>query len=33
MAKDENVSRCLMCGVYVYSRELCERCYPKGAAA
>lgn len=26
---DKRVSRCIACGVYVYDREMCERCYPK----
>lgn len=33
MADDKRVTRCLMCGTYVYARELCERCYPKDIAA
>jgi uncharacterized OB-fold protein len=30
---DKRVSRCIACGVYVYNREMCERCYPKDLAA
>jgi hypothetical protein len=33
MASDKNVTRCIMCGVWVVNREICERCYPKDLAA
>jgi len=33
MELDKRVQRCLMCGKWVYMRELCEDCYPKDEAA